>query len=127
MSNSKDCGCACTSAPKLIFACSGASDTGEITDRAARKLSQEGAGKMFCLAGIGGRVSGIVASTQVAPKLLAIDGCPLHCAKKTLEEAGFTEFEHLRLTDLGLLKGKSPVSDELIAKVAEKGKTLLAD
>ncbi|MGA1876240.1 MAG: putative zinc-binding protein [bacterium] len=126
MNNSKDCGCACTSAPKLIFACSGASDTGELTDRAARKLSQDGAGKMFCLAGIGGRVSGIVASTQAAPKLLAIDGCPLLCAKKTLKEAGFTEFEHLCLTDLGLLKGNSPVSDELIAKVAEKGKTLLA-
>jgi len=126
MNNSKDCGCACTSAPKLIFACSGASDTGEITDRAARKLSQEGAGKMFCLAGIGGKVSGIVASTQAAPKLLAIDGCPLICAKKTLEQAGFTEFEHLCLADLGLLKGKSPVSDDLIAKVAEKGETLLA-
>jgi uncharacterized metal-binding protein len=127
MNNSKgrDCGCACTSAPKLIFACSGGSDTGEITDRAARKLSQEGAGKMFCLAGIGGRVSGIVASTQAAPKLLAIDGCPLHCAQKTLEEAGFTGFEHLRLADLGLLKGKSPLSDELIAQVVEKGKTLL--
>ena len=54
----------CAAAPKLIFSCSGAADVGEISDRAARKLSAEGAGKMFCLAGVGGRVSGIMASTQ---------------------------------------------------------------
>ena len=60
--------------------------------RAARKLSAEGAGKMFCLAGVGGRVSGIVASTEAAAAILAIDGCPLDCTRKTLEEAGFTNF-----------------------------------
>ncbi|MCL6582390.1 MAG: putative zinc-binding protein [bacterium] len=125
MANDNNSSCACSSAPKLIFPCSGASDTGEITDRAARKLTKEGAGKMFCLAGIGGRVSGIMASTQSAAKILVIDGCPLHCARKTLEEAGFMEFEHLRLADLGLEKGKSPVCDEWIEKVAAQGRSFL--
>ena len=45
--------CACGSAPKLIFACSGAADVGAIADQAARKLTKDGAGKMYCLAGIG--------------------------------------------------------------------------
>jgi len=81
----------CVAAPKLVFSCSGAADVGEISDRAARKLSAEGAGKMFCLAGVGGRASGITASTETAAAILAIDGCPLDCARKTLEEAGFID------------------------------------
>lgn len=109
--------CACSAAPKLIFACSGAADVGAIADQAARKLTREGAGKMFCLAGIGGRVSGIMKSTEAAAKVLAIDGCPLNCARLCLEEAGVTDFEHIQLADLQLEKGSSPVTDENVAKV----------
>ena len=118
--------CACGTAPKLIFACSGGADVGQISDLAARKLTAEGAGKMFCLAGIGGRVSGIVATTQAAARILAIDGCPLDCARKTLEQAGFTQFEHVRLSDLGMEKGKTPASEETVAKVVGRGKERLA-
>jgi uncharacterized metal-binding protein len=116
----------CCAGPKLIFACSGAADVGHIADLAARKLTAEGAGKMFCLAGIGGRVGGIMATTQSAAAILAIDGCPLDCVKKTLEQAGFSKFEHLRLTDLGMEKGKTAVADEAVAKAVEIGRTRLA-
>ena len=109
--------CACGEGPKLIFSCSGAADVGALADQAARKLTREGAGKMYCLAGIGGRVSGIMKTTESAARILAIDGCPLNCVKNCLEQAGFTEFERLQLADLGLDKGKSPVNDENIAKV----------
>ncbi len=122
-----DCGCGCGSRPRLIFACSGAADVGQLSDLAARKLGAEGAGKMFCLAGVGGRVSGIVASTEAAASILAIDGCPLDCAKHTLQEAGFKEFEHVRVTDLGLKKDNSPVSDERVEQVAARGRELLAE
>lgn len=118
--------CGCSAAPKLIFSCSGAADVGHISDLAARKLTAEGAGKMFCLAGVGGRVSGIMASTQAAQAILAIDGCPLDCARKTLEEAGFTRFEHLRLADLGMEKGKTPATEEAVAKVVGRAKARLA-
>jgi uncharacterized metal-binding protein len=113
--------CACSAAPKLIFACSGAADVGALSDQAARKLTREGAGKMYCLAGIGGRVSGILKTTETAARILAIDGCPLNCVKNCLEQAGFTQFERLQLADLGLEKGKSPVNDENIARVCEAG------
>ena len=107
----------CVAAPTLIFACSGAADVGEISDIAARKLTSEGAGKMFCLAGIGGRVNGIMESTRGAAQILAIDGCSLDCTKLCLEEAGFTDFEHMNVTDIGLEKGKSPATDENVATV----------
>lgn len=116
----------CCGGTQLIFACSGAADVGAIADQAARKLTKEGVGKMFCLAGVGGRVSGIMKTTEAADKILAIDGCPLDCAKLCLEQAGFTKFEHLQLAEIGFEKGKSPVSDDAVAKAAAKGKEMLA-
>ena len=101
----------------MIFACSGAADVGEISDLAARRLTKIGPSKMFCLAGIGGRVKGIMQTTEKAAHILAIDGCSLDCVKLCLEEAGFTEFDQFRVTDLGLEKGKSPATEENIATV----------
>lgn len=104
----------------MIFACSGAADVGEIADRAARKLTREGKGRMFCTAGLGGRISGILKTTEAADGVLAIDGCPLNCVKSSLEQAGFTTFQHLQLADLGLEKGKSPATEESINKVVAR-------
>jgi uncharacterized metal-binding protein len=109
----------------LIFACSGAADVGEIADKAARRLMKEGVGMMFCTAGIGGHVSGIMKTTESAERILAIDGCPLNCVKNSLEQAGFSEFRHLQLADLGLEKCGSPVSEENICRVVTKGKEML--
>ncbi len=121
------CGCSEGSGPAaLVYPCSGAADTGEIADRAARRLDAEGAAWMSCLAGIGGRVSGLMANAGAAPALLTIDGCPLDCAKKTLGLAGFTNIRHLRVTDLGFKKGKTPASDDAVAAVVCQAKTLLA-
>lgn len=118
--------CACATAPKLVFTCSGSSDVGAIADQAARKLAKDGAGKMYCLAGIGGRVSGIMAATERAAKILVIDGCPVNCARKTMELAGFKQFEHLTPADIGLQKGQSPVTVANVNKVVQKAAQLLA-
>ena len=66
----------CVTAPKLIFPCSGVSDVGEISDRAARKLTRNGIGRMYCLAGIGGRVENIIESTKAASKILSLTDAP---------------------------------------------------
>ncbi|MCK5564895.1 MAG: putative zinc-binding protein [Planctomycetes bacterium] len=118
--------CECSGGPKLIFACSGAADVGAIADQAARKMAKEGVGKMFCLAGIGGRISGIMKTTESAESILAIDGCPLDCVKNSLQQAGFNQFEHLQLADLGLEKCSSQVTEENIGKVAAKGKEMMS-
>ncbi len=118
--------CSCSGGPKLFFACSGAADVGEIADRAARQLTKEGIGKMFCTVGIGGRVSGIMKTTESAERILAIDGCPLNCVKNSLEQAGFNKFDHLQLADLGLEKCGSPVTEENVSKVAAKGKEIIS-
>lgn len=121
-----NCGCANNAGPKLIFSCSGGADVGELADLAARKLTREGNGKMFCLAGIGGRISSILKSTKSAASILAIDGCALDCTRKSLEEAGITWFDHLRLTDLGFDKGATAVDADAIDQVVDKAKTFLS-
>ena len=115
----------CSGGTTLIFACSGAADVGEVSDRAARKLSKDGIGAMFCLAGVGGRIDPILKKTRSASKILAIDGCPLNCVKGTLEQAGFGEFIHLQVADLGLEKGKSPANEENIARVTARATEML--
>ena len=124
MSENKSC--SCCSAPKLIFACSGSADVGELADKAARKLMKDGKGKMFCLAGIGGRVSGIMKSTESASKVLVIDGCPLGCAKNCMNEAGFKDFEYINLSELGMQKASTEVSEKNIAVITEEASKKLS-
>lgn len=128
MSELKSSGCACGGSVSLLIPCSGAADTGEISDRAARKFAKGNCAGMFCLAGVGANLSGFIASAKGADRLLVIDGCNLDCARKTLAEKGITEnIIHVRLSDLGFVKGKSPASAERVnAVVAELGKKLTA-
>ncbi len=118
--------CSCGSAPKFIFPCSGASDVGGLSDQAARKMAKDGTGKMHCLAGIGGRVEGIMANTRGAARLLVIDGCERECARKTMDLAGFKDFQHLKLAEMGFKKGETPMTPARIREVADKGAGLLA-
>ena len=117
--------CSCTTAPKLIFPCSGASDVGGLSDQAGRQMTLDGTGKMYCLAGIGGQVDGIMANTRGAARVLVIDGCPQECARKTMELAGFKDFQHLSLAEMGCKKGETPLTPARIREVAAKGAELL--
>ena len=115
----------CSPAAKLVFPCSGSADVGEIADHAARTLSADGLCKMSCLAGIGGRVKNLLEVAHAAQVILAIDGCPMHCARNTLEKAGFARLEHICLADLGMPKGKTPAAADAVARVAREGKKRL--
>lgn len=109
--------CSCREATRLIFAYSGAADVGELGDRAARKLTHIGVGKMSCLAGIGGGITDILQKTRAARAMLVIDGCPSACASASLKQAGIKNFPCIQLAELGLKKGESPASPENIERV----------
>jgi uncharacterized metal-binding protein len=96
--------CLCESSEILIFSCAGSSNVGQIANQAAVRLAQEGIGRYFCLAGIGGHVSGMIESTKAGKMLIAIDGCPVGCAKKTLDHTGFNIDEYIQVTELGIEK-----------------------
>jgi uncharacterized metal-binding protein len=54
--------CCTTTAPRMILACAGGSNVGQLSNQAAVELTQEGFGKLFCLAGVGAHLSGFVKS-----------------------------------------------------------------
>ena len=89
----------------MILTCSGASNVGQIANRVAVELTQEGFGKMGCLAGVGGHISGFVQSVRDMP-LVAIDGCDKGCSRAVLEHVEAPVESYLVLTGLGFEKNK---------------------
>ena len=61
---------------------------------------------MFCLVGIGGGLSGFVQSAKDTPRMIAIDGCEVGCAKATLKKAEVPLKDYIVLTELGIQKNK---------------------
>jgi len=111
--------CICQEAGLLVFPCSGSSDVGELSDRVGRTIAKCGQAKMFCLAGIGAHIPGMIESARAAKKIISIDGCPVSCAKKILEHAGFT-VQAYNLKDLGFEKGKTKVDEDSIKSAVSK-------
>ena len=90
----------------MILACSGGSNVGQLSNQAAIELTQEGFGKLSCLAGVGAHLSGFVQSARDIDALVVIDGCPVGCAKGVLEQAEVPLRGYLVVTDLGIEKNK---------------------
>ncbi|GFK95316.1 hypothetical protein NNJEOMEG_03175 [Fundidesulfovibrio magnetotacticus] len=112
----------------MILACSGGSNVGQLTNQAAVELTREGYGKMFCLAGIGGGLSGFVKSAQDTPQVMVLDGCQVGCAKAILEREGIPLKHHVIVTDLGIEKVKDRRLDmdpADVAKVMNAGKSAM--
>jgi len=99
--------CCESSSDLMILSCSGGSNVGQLSNQAAVELTQEGFGKMFCLAGIGGKLSGFVQSAKDAPEMVLIDGCPVGCGRAILEQAEIPLAHYLVLTEQGIEKNKN--------------------
>ena len=59
---------------------------------------------MYCPAGMGAHISGMVDSAAGADYRIAIDGCAVACARKTLEHAGLRVDRAVVATELGIKK-----------------------
>ncbi|WNO10683.1 putative zinc-binding protein [Teredinibacter sp. KSP-S5-2] len=103
----------------LLFACSGASDVGEVADRATRTVAKMGAASMACLSAISAREANTLKKAESASRIIAVDGCGFGCAHKNLLNAGFESVEQVKLSELGLVKGKTEVGEKSIAIVSQ--------
>jgi len=90
----------------LLYACSGGANVAEIADCAARELMFSGCGTMFCLAGLGADIQGMIQTAKDADLNVVIDGCPMDCAKKVFDRTGVTNYRQIKVTDLGIEKVK---------------------
>ena len=125
-----ECGCESSECKRtvLICACSGGANVAEISDRAAREFAFAGQGAMFCLAGLGADIPGMVQTARDADLNLVIDGCAMDCAKKVFDRHGIANYKQIKVTDLGIEKVKGVrCTQEQVSKVAAKAKEVLAE
>lgn len=120
--------CCCTTETNImILTCSGGSNVGQLTNQAAVELTKEGCGKMFCLAGVGGHLSGFVQSVKDAQAVVVLDGCEIGCTRAIFEHLDLPLKNCIVVTkDMGIEKNKIfDLSSEDINKLKEliKNKT----
>ena len=112
--------CCCSDRNVLLYACSGGANVAEMSDLAARRMVEEGCGAMFCLAGLGAGIDGMIQKAKDADLNFIIDGCDMDCARKIFENAGVSNYVQMRVTDLGIEKTKGVrATDEQIERVVD--------
>ena len=123
--------CCCSGGTKkktvLLYACSGGANVAEVADKAARELMFAGVGSMFCLAGLGAGVQGMVQTAKDADLNVVLEGCPMDCAKKIFDNLKLTNYVQIKCTDLGMEKVKGVrATDAQVATLVAKAKELVA-
>jgi uncharacterized metal-binding protein len=93
-----------------LFVCfGGMSNVGTLTGLAAMEaVKQAGPGKaaIFCLGGLPTQAPTVLDKTSRVERIVVVDGCPLNCARKIVEAAGFTPTESITVVDdCGIKKG----------------------
>ncbi|OPY56597.1 MAG: DGC domain protein [Methanosaeta sp. PtaU1.Bin112] len=117
----------CGSSDVRVVACSGSSNVGQIANQAAIKLAKENVCGFFCLAGVGGHIKGMVRSAKEADLMIAIDGCPVQCAAKTLQHVEIEPAIQIIVTELGIEKSHEfTYCEEECLKVVEMVRKELA-
>jgi uncharacterized metal-binding protein len=105
---------------RIVYACSGCADVGEVADQVSRKLRKDGFAtpKASCLVGIGAGITPFIEAAKAAEHVITIDGCEIVCAKKIIENIGLQP-NAIILTEMGLEKGKTTPSPELFSTLSQ--------
>jgi uncharacterized metal-binding protein len=88
----------------LVYSCSGASSAAQMANHIAVKLDRLQVAEMSCIAGVGGDVKPLVRTAKSGRPIIALDGCPLHCAAHILKRHGITADQHYDLSKMGVKK-----------------------
>ena len=60
---------------------------------------------IMCLGGLPTNVKPVFGKTKAAKKIITVDGCPVECARKVVEQAGFKPTKSIVLTrDISMKK-----------------------
>jgi uncharacterized metal-binding protein len=117
------CGCDCGGGEgdgkkRIIFACAGASNGGQITNIAAIQLSVEGFGSPACTAQLATGAAAVKRACAEADEVVVLDGCPVACASKIAAAQGITPDQAIVVTEVGIAKSHDlEISEEEIEKV----------
>jgi uncharacterized metal-binding protein len=95
-----------------LFVCfGGMSNVGVLTGLAGlevmRRVGREKA-CIFCLGGLPTQAPSVLEKTSQARRIVTVDGCAINCARKIVEQAGYTPDASLTLVnDCGIAKKSS--------------------
>lgn len=88
----------------LVYSCSGCSNVAQLANTLALRLDRADLAEMSCIAGVGGNVPALVRKAQSGRRIIALDGCQLHCVTGCLSQHGVSADIHLTLNEYGLRK-----------------------
>ncbi len=88
----------------LIYSCSGCSNIAQLANQIAVDFDRTKTAEMSCIAGIGGGVKKLVKLAKSQRRIIALDGCHLHCVENCLALIDVKADHHITLTDLGIKK-----------------------
>jgi len=112
MEGKSSCSCGAEEKTRIIYSCSGiGSNVGQLANAAACRLAREGYGSGSCLAGVGGGIEKLIGVGRSADERIVIDGCPVGCAKKIMDDKGLPVDRYVLITDLGITKIPGPAYD----------------
>ena len=96
-----------------LFVCFGAmSNVGTLTGLASLEVvrsSEPGQVGIFCLGGLPTQAPTVLDKTRRAGRIVTVDGCPLNCARKVVEQAGFVPAQTVNLVEDGGIAKRSGI------------------
>jgi len=88
----------------LVYSCSGCSSVAQLANTLALRLDRDGEAQMSCIAGVGANIPNFVRQATSGRPILALDGCPLACARSCLKCHGVTPDRYVQLQEHGVKK-----------------------
>jgi uncharacterized metal-binding protein len=100
----------------LVYSCSGCSSAAQMANALALRLDHAQMAEMSCIAGVGGGVPSLVQTARSGRPIVALDGCPLHCARACLARADVWPDLHITLSEFGVKRLRHTSYDEADAR-----------
>lgn len=88
----------------IVYSCSGCSSVAQMANYIALELDKRGLAEMSCIAGVGGNVPHLVKIAHSGRPIIALDGCPLACAKACLAQHDIEPDSYHLLNQYGVKK-----------------------
>jgi uncharacterized metal-binding protein len=88
----------------IVYSCSGCSSAAQMANHIALELDKRAVAQMSCIAGVGGDVPALVKIAKSGRPVIALDGCPLACARSCLARHGVEPDSYHQLNEYGVKK-----------------------
>lgn len=92
--------CSVGNKKRMVLACSGASNLGQISNSMAVRLQHTGMAIMSCMSAIAADLPSFIADARKVDELLVLDGCSIACAKKIMDAKGIGPYRYFDIGEM---------------------------